>query len=174
MCLAEHHRNLEGVWSRSQKGSGVETVTKRRRWDVALCYGWIEARRGASTRPSGCRSSRRAARRASGGFEDQRESGPRSSRRSGMQPTGAPRIERAKPPADGRPRYERRGKATVPTGSAEALDANPARQALSPPGELKLYEISYRVRKPRTGGRGREADRKKLIGMLGRGRRYIH
>ncbi|MFF4659304.1 YdeI family protein [Streptomyces sp. NPDC001381] len=44
--LAEHHRNPEGVWLKiAKKGSGIPSVNATQALDVALCYGWIPARR---------------------------------------------------------------------------------------------------------------------------------
>ncbi|WP_133912214.1 YdeI/OmpD-associated family protein [Streptomyces sp. NBC_00582] len=42
----ENHRNTDGVWLKiAKKGSGIRSVDAVQALDVALCYGWIPARR---------------------------------------------------------------------------------------------------------------------------------
>ena len=65
--LDKNHGTSSGVWLRlAKKDSGLKTVNYAEALVVALCYGWIDGQKRATTRNTGCKHSRRAGSVASG------------------------------------------------------------------------------------------------------------
>ena len=171
--LERHHERPSGVWLRvAKKGAGVPSVTHSEALDVALCFGWIDAR-GAPVddRFWLLRFTPRAPRsRWSQNNVDRIAALERAGR---MREAGRAEVERAK--ADGRweAAYPGRRSATVPEDLQRALDANPAaRDFFATLDSANRYAILYRVheaRRPRT----REQRIERFVAMLAAGEK-IH
>jgi uncharacterized protein YdeI (YjbR/CyaY-like superfamily) len=167
---AEHERS-DGVWVRlARRGSGIESVTHDEALDVALCFGWIDARRRAlddewwlqrftpRTRAS------KWSQRNCGKAEALIDAGE-------MQPAGQREVDRAR--GDGRwdAAYAGPATATVPDDLRAALDASPAAvEAFAALDSRNRYAILYRVedaKRPETRARRIE----KFVAMLAAGDR---
>ena len=54
-----------GLWLKiAKKGAPEPSVTYAEALELALCFGWIDSQKRASTRPASCSASRRAGRAA--------------------------------------------------------------------------------------------------------------
>jgi uncharacterized protein YdeI (YjbR/CyaY-like superfamily) len=171
--LGAEHATAPGAWLKIAKaGGGAETVSYADALDVALCYGWIDGRKGGlderfwlqrfTPRTARSRWSKRNRTRA----QELIASGE-------MHPAGLREVERAR--ADGRweAAYDSHSTATVPPDLQAALDANPAAAAFfAGLDSANRYAILYRVqdaRRPETRARRIAA----FVAMLAEGRR-IH
>ncbi len=127
--LCEHHDSASGVWMKiAKKAAPVSTATHPEALDVAISFGWIDARRrgldehfflqrftprGPRSRWSQINCAKAEALIAAGR----------------IQPSGLVEVERAK--ADGRweAAYPAQSRAAVPDDFQAALDAHPDAQA---------------------------------------------
>jgi uncharacterized protein YdeI (YjbR/CyaY-like superfamily) len=164
--LAEHHGSASGLWIRfARKGSGIESVTHDEALEVALAFGWIDARtgRGDETHwlqrftPRSARSTWSKVNRAKA--EALIASGE-------MRPAGLREVERAR--ADGRweRAYDAQSTATVPDDLQRELDADPAAAAFFAGLDSRnRYSILHRLataKRPETRARRLE----KFVAML--------
>ena len=144
--LAEEHERSEGVWLQlAKKGSGEQTVTYAEAVEVALCWGWIDGQKRAS---SDTHSLQRFTRRRprSKWSKINRAKAEALIARGEMQPPGLAAVEAAK--ADGRwdAAYDSPRTATVPDDLRAALDANPAAAAFfATLKSASRYSILYRL-----------------------------
>lgn len=164
--VADHHTTSSGVWLKiAKQGSGIQTVSHLEALDVALCYGWIDAKRVKfdsdsflqrfTPRTSRSRWSKINCGKATRLMEQGR-----------MQAAGLREIERAR--ADGRwdAAYEGQSTATVPADLQRELELNNrARAFFSTLDSRNRYSILYRLqdtRNPET----RARRLKKFVEML--------
>ena len=169
--LERHHGEPSGVWLKlAKKGAGVAGVSYPEALDVALCFGWIDARKRPLDErfwlqrftPRGPRSrwSQRNRDRIAALAADAR-----------MRPSGEAQVERAK--ADGRwdAAYPGQRTAIVPPDLQAALDANrAASDCFATLDAANRYAILYRVeeaRRPQT----RAARIERFVAMLAAGER---
>jgi uncharacterized protein YdeI (YjbR/CyaY-like superfamily) len=144
--LISHHEASAGIWMKlAKKGGGAETVTYAQAIEVALCFGWIDGRKGALDEvhwlqrftPRGARSKWSRINRDKA--QELIEAGR-------MHPAGLRQVELAQ--ADGRweAAYEGQRTITVPPDLEQALADNEAARAFF--GELNganRYAILYRI-----------------------------
>jgi uncharacterized protein YdeI (YjbR/CyaY-like superfamily) len=171
--LAASGEDSGGVWLRiARKGSGIPSVTHAEALEVALCHGWIDAKKGSGDEthwvqrfmPRTARSKWSKVNR--GKAEELIASGA-------MHPAGLREVERAK--ADGRwdAAYDAQSTATVPDDLRAGLDASPAAAAFFETLDSRnRYSILHRIqdaKRPETRARRIE----KFVGMLAAGER-IH
>jgi uncharacterized protein YdeI (YjbR/CyaY-like superfamily) len=144
--LEREHERSDGLWLKlAKRGSGLESVTYDEALDVALCFGWIDARRRACddewwlqrftprTRAS------KWSKRNCGKAEALIDAGE-------MQPAGLAEVQRAR--TDGRwdAAYAGPATATVPDDLREALDAEPdAAEAFAGLDSRNRYAVLYRI-----------------------------
>jgi uncharacterized protein YdeI (YjbR/CyaY-like superfamily) len=164
--LARRGESSSGVWLKlAKKGSGNRTVTYAEALDVALCYGWIDGRKGKlddhywlqrfTPRAPRSKWSKINCGRAAELIE-----------RGEMKLAGLREIERAK--ADGRwsAAYESQRGASVPDDLRQELDRNErAREFFATLDAANRYAILYRIqdaRRPETRARRIE----KFVAML--------
>ncbi|GAC1368703.1 MAG: YdeI family protein [Actinomycetota bacterium] len=166
--LAQEHAAARGLWLKlAKKGSGVASVSYQEALDVALCYGWIDGRKGALDEtwwlqrftPRGPRSkwSQINRDRASALIEA-----------GAMRPAGLEQVQRAQ--ADGRwaGAYAPQSTAAVPQDLAQALAAQPVAQAFfATLNSANRYAVLYGIgeaKRPETRTRRIE----KFVAMLAR------
>jgi len=144
--LTEHHSGTGGVWLKlAKKGSGVESVSYAEALEVALCYGWIDARKNTLDHqywlqrftPRGARSkwSKVNCAKATALIES-----------GAMQPAGHREVERAK--ADGRwdAAYDPQRGAAVPADLQRELDLDDrARDFFASLDAHNRYAILHRI-----------------------------
>jgi uncharacterized protein YdeI (YjbR/CyaY-like superfamily) len=127
--LAANGEASDGVWLKlARKGSGVASVTHDEALDVALCFGWIDAR--AQSLDDRHWVQRFCPRRPRGTWSKvNRARAERLIDEGLMQPAGLREVERAR--ADGRweAAYDAQSTAQVPDDLAAALDEDPAARA---------------------------------------------
>ncbi|MDI5961878.1 YdeI/OmpD-associated family protein [Streptantibioticus silvisoli] len=171
--LAEHHATSAGVWLKlRKKTAGPVPFDYAQALDVALCFGWIDGRKGALDDAWWLqRFTRRAARGAWSKIN--RDKATALIDQGRMRPAGLAEVERAK--ADGRwdAAYDGSRTATVPDDLAAALSADPAAAAFFETlDRTNRYAVLYRVqeaKRPETRARRIE----KYVRMLAEGRK-IH
>jgi uncharacterized protein YdeI (YjbR/CyaY-like superfamily) len=164
--LAEHHASASGLWIRfARKGSGIESVTHDEALDVALAFGWIDARAGKGDETHWVqRFTPRSARSTWSKINCARAEALIAS--GEMQPAGLREVERAQ--ADGRweRAYDAPSAATVPDDLQRELDADPAAAAFFAGLDSRnRYSILHRLqtaKKPET----RAARLEKFVAML--------
>jgi uncharacterized protein YdeI (YjbR/CyaY-like superfamily) len=144
--LADQHGASSGIWMKlAKKGGGAETVTYAQAVEVALCFGWIDGRKGAldevhwlqrftprGTRSKWSRINRDKAQELIGAGR--------------MHPAGLRQVELAQ--ADGRweAAYEGQRTMTVPPDLEQALAQNEAARAFFVTlNGANRYAILYRV-----------------------------
>lgn len=173
--LERHHATSTGLWlklARRRAGGAAATVSYQEALDVALCFGWIDARKRSlddafwvqrfTPRLRRSRWSRRNRDRIAELAADGR-----------MRPPGEAEVERAK--ADGRwdAAYAGARTATVPPDLQAALDRNPAaRDFFAALDAANRYAVLYRVeeaKRPQT----RAARIERFVAMLAAGEK-IH
>ena len=169
--LAEHHAVSPGVWlAIARKGSGLASPTYPEALEAALCFGWIDGRKGSLDESRWLQrfTPRRARSRWSRRNCEQAETLIAAGT---MAPAGLAEVERAK--ADGRweAAYEPASRASVPPDLEAALAANPraAAQFATLDGANR-YAILYRLqdaRKPETRARRLET----FVAMLNEGKK---
>jgi len=144
--LVTHHEASPGIWMKlAKKGGGAETVSYAEAIEVALCFGWIDGRKGALDEvhwlqrftPRGVRSK---------WSRINRDKAQELIDASRMHPGGLRQVELAQ--ADGRweAAYEGQRTSTVPPDLEQALAGNDAARAFF--GELSSgnrYAILYRI-----------------------------
>ena len=164
--LGMHHARPQGVWLKfAKKGTGVSTISYAEALDVALCYGWIDARKRSCDetfwlqqftprRPKSVWSkvnTEHVARLIEGGR---------------MTPAGQKEIDAAK--ADGRwdAAYQSQSDFTLPDDFQAELEQHPeARAFFETLNKVNRYAIYHRIvtaNKPET----RRARIEKFIAML--------
>lgn len=171
--LAEHHADSAGVWLRlAKRGAGIGGLVYDEALEVALRYGWIDARKSSLDGTHWLqRFTPRAAR--SRWSKINRDRAEELIARGAMTPAGLRQVELAK--ADGRWEAAYAGQRTmsVPDDLRQALDANPAaRDFFAGLDSRNRYAILYRLhdaRKPET----RAKRLATFVAMLAEGRR-IH
>jgi uncharacterized protein YdeI (YjbR/CyaY-like superfamily) len=164
--LEQSHSTCTGVWiAIAKKDSGVESVRYPEVLEVALCFGWIDARR---ERLDAARFRQRfTPRRARSRWSRiNREKAEALIEQGRMRPAGLAEVAGAR--ADGRweAAYESQRTATVPEDLASALSASPrAAACFSTLSSQNRYAILYRLqdaRRPETRRRRLE----KFVAML--------
>lgn len=144
--LAQNHASSPGVWLLiAKKDGGARTVSYAEALDVALCYGWIDGRKGARDETHWLQrfTPRTARSRWSRINRDKAQALIDAGR---MQPAGLAEVERAK--ADGRwdSAYAGQRTAEVPADLAEVLAANDvAREFFATLNSANRYAILYRI-----------------------------
>jgi len=164
--LISNHASSSGFWLRLKKNAaGEDVLTYAQALDVALCYGWIDARKGKLDDAYWIqRFTPRTAR--SKWSKVNREKATALIEQGRMAPPGLAEVDRAK--ADGRweAAYAGAKSATVPEDLAKALEANPAAaEFFRTLDSQNRYSILYRVqdaKKPETRARRIE----KYVDML--------
>lgn len=155
--LDAHHASSPGVWLViAKRGAGAGSVSYADALDVALCFGWIDGRKGA--RDEATWLQRFTPRRPGGRWSRiNRDKATALIDAGRMRPAGLREVERAQ--ADGRwdAAYEGAATATVPDDLQRALDAEPAaREFFARLDGANRYAILYRVgdaRRPETRAR---------------------
>jgi uncharacterized protein YdeI (YjbR/CyaY-like superfamily) len=171
--LEEHHASSAGVWLMlAKQGSGIVTVSYSEALDGALCFGWIDGRKGKLDDDHWLQ--RFTARKARSRWSRiNRERAEALIGRGEMRPAGQREVERAK--ADGRweAAYHGQRTAPVPDDLRRELANNPgAREFFAALDGANRYAILYRLhdaKRPETRAR-RLA---KFVAML-EGRKKIH
>lgn len=144
--LAQNHASSPGVWLLiAKKDGGARTVSYAEALDVALCYGWIDGRKGARDETHWLQrfTPRTARSRWSRINRDKAQALIDAGR---MQPAGLAEVERAK--ADGRwdSAYAGQRTAEIPADLAEALAADDAaREFFATLNSANRYAILYRI-----------------------------
>jgi uncharacterized protein YdeI (YjbR/CyaY-like superfamily) len=144
--LAEHHADSDGVWVKiAKKDAGIDSVRYPEVLDIALCFGWIDARREAlDERYFLQRFTPRRAR--SNWSRINRDKAERFIAAGRMRPAGLAEVERAR--ADGRweAAYEGQRTSTVPEDLQRELDARPRAKAFFEQLDSQnRYAILYRL-----------------------------
>jgi uncharacterized protein YdeI (YjbR/CyaY-like superfamily) len=169
--LEREHSRSDGVWLKlAKRGAGVPSVTYEEALDVALCFGWIDARkRGLDDEWWLQRFTPRT--RASKWSRRNRDKAKALIEAGEMRSAGLREVERAQ--ADGRweAAYAGSATATVPEDLQAALDAAPAAaEAFAGLDSRNRYSILYRIadaKRPETRARRIE----KFVAMLAAGER---
>lgn len=169
--LRSNHSSTDGVWIKfAKKSSGLPTVTYDEALELALCYGWIDAKMKSldesyyvqlfvPRRPKS-RWSKRNTEIVTALIEQGK-----------MRPAGLREIERAQ--ADGRwdAAYDRPSTATVPDDLARALKRNAkARRFFESLNKTNRYAILWQIqdaKRPDTRARRIE----KFVAMLAEGKK---
>src|SRR5579883_180432 len=167
--LARHHDTSGGVWLKIAKNGAPEaTVSYQEALDVALCYGWIDARKDKLDAEYW--QQRFTPRRARSPWSKiNRQKAERLIAEGRMQPPGRREVERAK--ADGRwdAAYDSQRTAAVPDDLQRELDVNPKAAAFfAELDSANRYAILYRLqnaKRPET----RAARLRKFVDMLAAG-----
>ena len=164
--LEDNHADSDGVWIKmAKKGTGIDSVRYPEVLDIAICFGWIDARREAlDDRYFLQRFTPRRAR--SRWSRINREKAERLIAEGRMRPAGLAEVERAK--ADGRweAAYEGQRSMPVPDDLQRELDARPeAAEFFAGLSSQNRYAILYRLqeaKRPETRARRLE----KFVAML--------
>lgn len=122
--LAEHHATSPGVWLRlARKGADIQSVSYDEAIEVALCFGWIDGQKRASSDRSWLQKFTPRAKK-SVWSKINRDKALALIDAGRIEPAGLREIERAK--GDGRweAAYDSAGKATVPSDLRAALEGN--------------------------------------------------
>ena len=164
--LEAHHASASGLWIRfARRGSGLESVTHAEALEAALCFGWIDARKGRGDETHWLQ--RFTPRTARSKWSKVNRAKAEALIASGeMQPAGLREVERAR--ADGRweRAYDAASTAVVPDDLQRELDADPAAAAFFAGLDSRnRYAILYRLqdaKRPETRARRLE----KFVAML--------
>jgi uncharacterized protein YdeI (YjbR/CyaY-like superfamily) len=169
--LADHHAESGGIWLEiGKKGATDPTVTYAEAIEAALCFGWIDGKKG---RGDDAHWRQRFSPRSSRSRWSQinRDKAEQLVAAGRMRPSGQAEIDRAR--ADGRwdAAYAGQGTATVPDDLQRALDADPGLAAAFADLDARnRYSIIWRLndaKRPET--RARRLT--KYVDMLRRGER---
>jgi uncharacterized protein YdeI (YjbR/CyaY-like superfamily) len=144
--LEDNHALSEGVWIKmAKKGAAIESVRYPEVLDVALCFGWIDARRAALDEHFFLQ--RFTPRRPRSPWSRiNREKAERLIAEGRMRPSGMRQVDRAR--ADGRwdAAYQGQRSATVPEDLQRELDARPQAKAFfAGLSSQNRYAILYRL-----------------------------
>jgi uncharacterized protein YdeI (YjbR/CyaY-like superfamily) len=144
--LADNHAAPEGVWIKiAKKDVKIASVRYPEVLDVALCFGWIDARREALDEHYFLQRFT-PRRRRSRWSQINREKAERLIAQDRMRPAGLVEIERAK--ADGRwaAAYAGQRSSTVPEDLQRELDVRPQAKAFfASLSSQNRYAIVYRL-----------------------------
>jgi len=144
--LVSHHEASAGIWMMlAKKGGGGETISYAEAIEVALCFGWIDGRKGALDEvhwlqrftPRGARSK---------WSRINRDKAQELIGAGRMHPAGLRQVELAQ--ADGRweAAYEGQRTSTVPPDLEQALaDNDAARAFFGTLSSANRYAILYRI-----------------------------
>lgn len=167
--LDANHETSEGVWMKiARTDSTLETVSHPDALEIALCYGWIDARRKSADAESWLQQFTPRGKRSLWSQVNCRKAEALVAEGK-MKPAGLREIERAK--ADGRWQgaYSPPSTAQMPDDLQAMLDANPpAKEFFEKLDSRNRYAILHRLeiaKKPETRQRRLEA----YVGMLERG-----
>jgi uncharacterized protein YdeI (YjbR/CyaY-like superfamily) len=169
--LAANHARSTEFWLTLRKvGAKVSGVTYAEALELALCYGWIDAQKGALDEELWLqRFTPRASR--SKWSKVNRDKATALMAAGRMQPAGLREVERAK--ADGRwaAAYDSPRTATVPADLAAALEASPkARAFFETLDGANRYAVLYRIQSvKRAETRARKIET--LVAMMAAGRK---
>jgi len=155
--LSEHHEAAAGVWVAIAKaGTGIESVRYPEVLEHAICFGWIDGRRGRLDEERFLQ--RFTPRRPRSPWSRiNREKAERLAEEGLMAPAGLDQVRRAK--EDGRwdRAYAPQSTAAVPDDLRRELDASPAAAAMfAALSSQNRYAILYRLdqaRRPETRAR---------------------
>lgn len=155
--LAGQDAASRGLWLKiAKKGSGINSVSYAEALEVALCYGWIDGRKGAYDETHWLQ--RFTPRRPRSKWSQvNRDKATELIERGEMQPAGLRQVQRAR--EDGRwdAAYEAQSRVTVPDDLQQELAKNDTAQALfATLDRLNRYAILYRIadaKKPETRAR---------------------
>ena len=144
--LADHHESSAGVWLRfAKKNSGLSTITRGDALDVALCFGWIDAR--ANSEGEATWLQRFTPRRKRSIWSKiNRDKAMALIDAGRMKPAGLSEIERAK--ADGRwdAAYDSPRTATVPDDLTASFDGNlEAKEFFESLDSQNRYAVLFRI-----------------------------
>jgi uncharacterized protein YdeI (YjbR/CyaY-like superfamily) len=144
--LEENHHSSGGVWLKlAKKSSGLASVSNDEALDVALCFGWINARRASLDEDHYLqRYTPRRARSKWSRINVDKVSGLAAAGR--MRPAGLAEVERAK--ADGRweAAYEPPSRLRVPEDLERELASHPkAREQFDSLDSASRYAILYGI-----------------------------
>jgi uncharacterized protein YdeI (YjbR/CyaY-like superfamily) len=164
--LERNHASCAGVWIEiAKQGTGIESVRYPEVLDSAICFGWIDARRGALDERRFLQrfTPRRSRSRWSRVNRDKAEALIAASR---MRPAGLAEVEAARGDGRWQAAYESQARAAVPDDLAAALADSPrASAAFAALSSQNRYSILYRLdeaRRPETRRRRLE----KFLAML--------
>ena len=144
--LSEHHEQAAGVWVAIAKaGTGIESVRYPEVLEHAICFGWIDGRRGRLDEERFLQ--RFTPRRPRSPWSRiNREKAERLAEEGLMAPAGLDQVRRAK--EDGRwdRAYASQSTAAVPDDLRRELDASPAAAAMfAALSSQNRYAILYRL-----------------------------
>jgi uncharacterized protein YdeI (YjbR/CyaY-like superfamily) len=144
--LREHHDSAAGIWVKiAKKGTGIASVRYPEVLQIALCFGWIDARR--ETLDDEYFLQRFTPRRARSKWSKiNRESAEQLIAQERMHPAGLAEVERAR--ADGRwdAAYAGQRAIEVPEDLQRELDARPEAAAFfAAISSQNRYAILYRL-----------------------------
>lgn len=165
--LAEHHAASPGLWLKmAKKETGIPSVTYKEALSVALCYGWIDGQKAAST-TSGYWLQRFTPRRPRSKWSQVNRAAALALIADGkMMPAGLREVEAAQKDGRWEQAYAPQSTATVPDDLTQALDQHPAaKKFFETLKGSNRYAILYRLqeaKKPETRARRLE----KFIAML--------
>jgi uncharacterized protein YdeI (YjbR/CyaY-like superfamily) len=164
--LESNHAEADGIWIKiAKKGSGIESVRYPEVLEVALAFGWIDARReGLDDVHFLQRFTPR--RRRSPWSRINRETAERLVAEGRMRAPGLAEVERAKDDGRWDAAYDGQKTATVPDDLQRELDARPRAKAFfAELSSQNRYAILYRLqeaKRPETRARRLE----KFVAML--------
>lgn len=170
--LAKHHAAAKGIWLQLyKKESGKKSLDRQEALEVALCYGWIDARANKHDEESYLQ--RFSPRRPKSLWSKKNiENVKRLIKEGRMQPAGHKEIAAAK--ADGRwdKAYDSPANSQVPEDFLKLLKKNKAAwQFYQTLNKTNLFAISWRLqtaKKPET----REKRMHSIIAMLEKGQKF--
>jgi uncharacterized protein YdeI (YjbR/CyaY-like superfamily) len=152
--LARNHDKSPGVWVRlAKKASGVQSISYGEALEVALCHGWIDARKKGESESTWLQ---KFTPRASKSIWSKinREKALALVKAGRMQPAGLAQIERARNDGRWEAAYDSPSNATVPPELQAALDLNPRAKAFyATLDSQNRYAILFRIqtaKKPET------------------------
>lgn len=170
--LAENHSVSKGIWLKFyKKNSGIASVTYPEALDVALCYGWIDARI-KSIDENAYKQHFTPRRQKSIWSKRNVEHIARLTKEGRMKPPGLIQVEAAK--ADGRweAAYNSPSNLMLPDDFMAELNKNPEILAFYESlSRGNKYAISWRIetaKRPET----KEKRKKEILEMLARGEKF--
>jgi uncharacterized protein YdeI (YjbR/CyaY-like superfamily) len=144
--LARNHDKSPGVWLRlAKKASGLQSVSYSEALEVALCHGWIDARKRSESETTWLQQ---FTPRASKSIWSKinREKAMALVKAGRMKPAGLAQIDRAKKDGRWEAAYDSPSSATAPPELQAALDQNPRAKAFyAKLDSQNRYAILFRI-----------------------------
>lgn len=144
--LAQHHASSRGLWARhAKKGAPRPTVSHAEALEVALCFGWIDARKKSAGEHYWLQRWTPRSRKSIWSKVN-RASALKYIEQGTMQPSGLSEVERAR--QDGRwdAAYDSVSEAGIPPDLQAAFDAHPgAAEFFASASSQNRYAVLFRI-----------------------------